>query len=78
MPSVPKSYVSIDMAADGRTILDTFTAPHDTAASRRVLFAAEGVAVSLWRDAQLIGRWRRDGHGYRPIRGEAQAPPARP
>ncbi len=54
-----ESYVAIDVAADGRTVLDTFNAPHDTAASRRALSAAEGVAVSLWRGAQLVGRWRR-------------------
>lgn len=54
-----KSYVAIDVAEDGRTFLDTFTAPHDTAASRRAVSAAEGVVVSLWSDSRLIGRWRR-------------------
>jgi len=59
MSRLLKSYVAIDVAADGRTTMDTFSAPHDTAASRRALFAAEGVVLSLWRGEHLIGRWRR-------------------
>ncbi|WP_296595065.1 hypothetical protein [Phenylobacterium sp.] len=71
MPRVLKSYVAIDVAADGRTIKETFTAPHDTAASRRALFAAEGVALSLWRGEQLIGRWRRSAdRNFRPAPAE--------
>lgn len=61
MPSNLKSYVAIDIAGDGQALSDSFRAPHDTAAARRALFAAEGVAIQLWRDAQLIGAWRRTG-----------------
>lgn len=71
MSSASKSYIAIDVAADGRAVLDTFTAPHDTAASRRTVAAAEGVAVSLWRDSQLIGRWRRSAdRNFRPAPAE--------
>lgn len=56
-----KSYVAIDIAPDGRALSDTFDAPHDTAAARRAQSAAEGVLVQLWRDARLIGAWRRIG-----------------
>lgn len=55
------SYVAIDIAPDGRRLQDTFQAPHDTAAARRAQFAAEGVALQLWREDRLIGVWRRVG-----------------
>ncbi|MBU1375567.1 MAG: hypothetical protein KKE02_00960 [Alphaproteobacteria bacterium] len=62
-----QSYVAVDVAADGSTTLDTFTAPHDSAASRRALIAADGVAVALWRGELLVGRWRRaGGRGFKP------------
>ena len=64
------AYVAVDVAADGRTTLDTFTAPHDTAARRRTLSAAEGVVVSLWRGGELVGHWRRGGGGgFQPAPG---------
>lgn len=56
-----QSYVAVDIAPDGRARSDTFEAPHDTAATRRAQFAAEGVLLQLWRDARLIGAWRRTG-----------------
>ncbi|MBU1375565.1 MAG: hypothetical protein KKE02_00950 [Alphaproteobacteria bacterium] len=61
MPSKLKSYVAIDIAPDGQALSDAFEAPHDTAAARRAQFAAQGDALQLWRDAQLIGAWRRTG-----------------
>lgn len=71
------AYVAVDVAADGRTTLDAFTAPHDTAARRRALSAAEGVVLALWREGRLLGHWRRDARrGFRPA--AADAPPARP
>jgi len=56
-----RQYVAIDIAHDGRALSDTFDAPHDTAAARRAQSAAEGVMLQLWREAQLIGTWRRTG-----------------
>jgi len=61
MPSKLKSYVAIDIADDGRANSDAFDAPHDTAAARRAQFAAEGVVLQLWREARLVGSWRRTG-----------------
>jgi hypothetical protein len=71
-----KSYVVVDVAADGRTTLDTFTAPHDSAACRRALSVAEGVVLALWRDKQLVGRWSRSGaRGFRPAPQADEPPP---
>ena len=61
MASKLNAYVAIDIAPDGHTLQDVFLAPHDTAAARRAQFAAEGVALQLWRDDRLIGAWRRVG-----------------
>lgn len=62
------SYLAVDVAADGGTTLDAFTAPHDSAASRRALHAADGVALALWRGQTLVGRWRRAGdRGFKPL-----------
>jgi len=65
MPSLSprdlKSYVAIDIDPDGQAQSDHFEALHDTAAARRAQFAAEGVLLQLWRDARLIGAWRRTG-----------------
>ena len=54
-------YVAIDIAKDGRAFSDTFDAPHDTAAARRAQSAAEGELIQLWREARLVGAWRRVG-----------------
>jgi len=59
MPAEPKSYLAVDIARDGKATVDRFTASNDTAAARRAKFAAEGVALELWRDEQLLGRWVR-------------------
>ncbi len=56
-----KSYTAIDIAPDGQAQSDTFEAPHDTAAARRAQFAAEGELLQLWREARLVGAWRRTG-----------------
>ncbi|WP_296595064.1 hypothetical protein [Phenylobacterium sp.] len=56
-----KSYTAIDIAPNGQAQSDTFEAPHDTAAARRAQFAAEGELLQLWRDARLVGSWRRIG-----------------
>lgn len=72
----PKAYVAVDVAADGRATLDAFSAPDDAEARRRVLAAAEGVALSLWRGGRLLGHWRRDARrGFRPAVGGDHAPP---
>jgi hypothetical protein len=77
MPTRPNAYVAVDVSADGRTTLDTFSAPDDAEARRRALAAAEGVALSLWSGDRLLGHWRRDARrGFRPARGDA--PPPRP
>lgn len=68
MASELKSYVVIDVTADGRTIRDTFQASHHAAAKRRAQFAAEGETLALWCDEQLVGRWRRCGRrSFEPI-----------
>jgi hypothetical protein len=56
-----KSYVAIDIAPDGRALSDRFDAPHDTAAARRAQSAAQGELLQLWREARLVGAWRRTG-----------------
>lgn len=56
-----KSYVAIDIAPDGQALSDRFDAPHDTAAARRAQFAAQGDLLQLWREARLVGAWRRTG-----------------
>jgi hypothetical protein len=56
-----KTYVVVDLAANGAEVVETFLAPHDIAAVRRAQFAATGVAVELWRDTELVGRWVRSG-----------------
>ena len=68
MASQLKSYIVIDVAADGRTIRDTFLASHHAAAKRRAQFAAEGEMLVLWCEEQLVGRWRRSGRrSFEPI-----------
>jgi len=62
-----KSYVAIDIAPDGRALSDRFDAPHDTAAARRAQLAAQGDLLQLWRDARLVGAWRRtDAQTFEP------------
>lgn len=63
IPVPKKAYVAVDVAADGRMTLDTFRAPHDTAAKRRALSVAEGIVLALWREGELVGHWRRVGQG---------------
>jgi len=68
MASQLKSYIVIDVAADGRTVRDTFLASHHAAAKRRAQFAAEGETLVLWCEEQVIGRWRRCGRrSFEPI-----------
>ena len=59
MPAGSKSYVAVDIDANGRSSIDQFTASNDMAVTRRAQFAAEGVALELWRGDQLLGRWVR-------------------
>lgn len=61
MPSRLKSYTAIDIDPDGQAHSDPFEAPHDIAAARRAQVAAQGVLLQLWRDARLVGAWRRTG-----------------
>jgi len=74
MLSESKLYVSVDIGSDGRSAIDQFTASNDTAAARRAQFAAEGVALELWRGDRLLGRWVRQEEGtFAPIRIGAPA-----
>ena len=56
--------------------LDSFRAPHDTAAKRRALSVAEGIVLALWWGDVLVGHWRRAEQGrFQPAPAEPAPSP---
>jgi len=59
----------MDIADDGRTTVERFSARSDQAAKKRALLAAQGVSIALWQGEELICRWTRRGRSFQAAPG---------
>ncbi|MBU2308604.1 MAG: hypothetical protein KKG89_17240 [Alphaproteobacteria bacterium] len=54
----------MDIAGDGRTTVERFSAIDDQSAKKRAIVAAQGISVALWHGDQLVARWTRRGRSF--------------
>lgn len=59
-----RAYAVMEIADDGRTTLERFSAIDDQSARKRALMTAQGVSIALWQGEQLVARWTRRGRSF--------------